>query len=40
MRTDSLERALKYKDVYLNGIKQVLGADDVLRDTASLKVPK
>lgn len=40
MRTDSLEQALKYKDVYLNGIKQVLGADDVLRDTASLKVPK
>ena len=40
MRTDSMEQALKYKDVYLNGIKKALGADSVIKDTTMLKVPK
>jgi hypothetical protein len=40
IRTDSLEQALKYKDVYLDGLKKALGADDITRDTTNLKVPK
>lgn len=40
MRTDSIEQALKYKDNYLNGLKQALGADTFTKDTTSLKVPK
>src|SRR6476646_4423514 len=31
MRTDSMEQALKYKDVYLNSIKKALGADEVAK---------
>jgi hypothetical protein len=41
MRTDSLEQAIKYKDQYLNSIRQVLtGNTSVPRDTTNLKVPK
>ena len=40
MRTDSMEQALKYKDVYLNSIKKALGADEVAKDTANDNVPK
>lgn len=40
MRTDSMEQALKYKDVYLNGLKKALGADAIIKDTTTLKVPK
>ena len=41
MRTDSLEQAIKYKDQYLNSIKQVLtGNSSMPRDTTNLKVPK
>ncbi len=40
MRTDSLEQALKYRDNYFNGLKKALGADELNKDTTSLKVPK
>jgi hypothetical protein len=41
MRTDSLEQAIKYKDQYLNSIRQVLtGNNSVPIDTTNLKVPK
>ncbi len=41
MRTDSLEQAIKYKDQYLNSIRQVLtGNTSLPRDTTNLKVPK
>src|SRR5258706_14894827 len=41
MRTDSLQQALEYKEQYLNGLKKVLGGDNIIqRDTATLKVPK
>src|SRR3954453_18663883 len=41
MRTDSLEQAIKYKDQYLNSIRQVLTVNaSVLKDTTNLKVPK
>jgi hypothetical protein len=41
MRTDSLEQAIRYKDQYLNSIRQVLtGNTSVPRDTTNLKVPK
>ena len=41
MRTDSLEQTIKYKDQYLNSIRQVLtGNASVSRDTTNLKVPK
>ena len=42
MRTDSLEHAIKYKDQYLNSIRQVLtgNAASTPRDTTMLKVPK
>jgi hypothetical protein len=41
MRTDSLEQTIKYKDQYLNSIKQVLtGNTTFSRDTTNLKVPK
>lgn len=40
MRTDSIEQALKYRENYLNGLKQALGADAFTKDTTSLKVPK
>jgi hypothetical protein len=40
MRTDSLQQALEYKEQYLNGLKKVLGGDNIQRDTTTLKVPK
>jgi hypothetical protein len=40
IRTDSMEQALKYKDDYLNGLKKVLGAGAISKDTATLKVQK
>ncbi len=41
MRTDSLEQSIKYKDQYLNNIRQVLtGNTSVARDTTSIKVIK
>ena len=41
IRTDSLERALQYKDQYLNDIRKVLsGNTSVKRDTAVIHVPK
>ncbi|TKK68829.1 hypothetical protein FC093_09030 [Ilyomonas limi] len=42
MRTDSLEQAIKYKDQYLNSIRQVLTGNAGIppRDTTMLKVPK
>lgn len=40
MRTDSMEQVLKYKDAYMEGIKKVLGADAVTKDTTALKIPK
>ena len=41
MRTDSLEQAVKFKDQYLDNIKNVLQGDvTVKRDTAALDVPK
>jgi len=42
MRTDSLEHAIRYKDQYLNSIRQVLtgNASILPRDTTTLKVPK
>ena len=42
MRTDSLEQSIKYKDQYLNSIRQVLTGNAGVppRDTATLKVPK
>ena len=41
IRTDSLEQTIKYKDQYLNSIKQVLtGGAAMQKDTTMLKVPK
>ena len=42
MRTDSLEHAIRYKDQYLNSIRQVLTGNASIspRDTTTLKVPK
>jgi hypothetical protein len=41
MRTDSLEEAVKYKDLYLNNIKNVLqGTGDLKLDTTVLDIPK
>ena len=42
IRTDSLEQSIKYKDQYLNSIRQVLTGNTGVppRDTATLKVPK
>lgn len=42
IRTDSLEQSIKYKDQYLNSIKQVLTGNTgtAPRDTTTLKVPK
>ena len=41
MRTDSLEQAVKFKDQYLDNIKNVLQGDvTVKRDTAALDIPK
>jgi hypothetical protein len=41
MRTDSLEQAVKYKDLYLNNIKNVLqGNSPEKLDTTILDIPK
>jgi hypothetical protein len=41
MRTDSLEQAVKFKDQYLDNIKNVLQGDvTVKRDTTALDIPK
>lgn len=40
MRTDSMEQALKYKDVYLESIKKALGGDAIAKDSIQLQVPK
>ncbi len=41
MRTDSLEQALRYKDVYLENLKKVLSGNvGIQYDTTVLNVPK
>ncbi len=41
MRTDSLEQSVRYKDEYLQSLKNVLeGNATVKRDTTVLKIPK
>ena len=41
MRTDSLEQAIKFKDQYLDNIKNVLQGDvSVKQDTTALDIPK
>lgn len=41
MRTDSMERALQYKEAYLDGIRKALGAENgIVKDTAVLVTPK
>lgn len=41
MRTDSMERALQYKEAYLDGIRKALGAENgVTKDTTVLVTPK
>jgi hypothetical protein len=40
MRTDSLERAIRYKDQYLDGVKKALsGTGTIELDTTALDVP-
>jgi hypothetical protein len=40
LRTDSLERAIRYRDQYLDGVKKVLSGEGNLNlDTTSLNVP-
>jgi hypothetical protein len=40
MRTDSLERAMRYKDQYLNNLRGVLQGDATVKlDTTLLKIP-
>jgi hypothetical protein len=40
LRTDSLERAIRYRDQYLDGVKKVLSGEGNLNlDTTSLSVP-
>ena len=41
VRTDSLEQEMKYKDLYLENVKNVLqGNKPVKTDTTALKIPK
>ncbi|MBC7826913.1 MAG: hypothetical protein H7122_04145 [Chitinophagaceae bacterium] len=41
MRTDSLEQAVKFKDQYLDNIKNVLQGDGTVKlDTTALDIPK
>ena len=41
MRTDSLEQAVKFKDQYLDNIRNVLQGDGTVnRDTTALDIPK
>jgi hypothetical protein len=41
MRTDSLEKATKYKDQYLESVKKVLGGDATVKlDTSLLNIPE
>lgn len=40
LRTDSLERAIRYRDQYLDGVKKALsGSGTVVLDTTQLDVP-
>lgn len=40
LRTDSLERAIRYRDQYLDGVKKALsGSGTIVLDTTSLEVP-
>jgi hypothetical protein len=40
LRTDSLERAIRYRDQYLDGVKKALsGSGTVILDTTQLDVP-
>ncbi|MFM9022017.1 MAG: hypothetical protein ACKOOA_11885 [Sediminibacterium sp.] len=40
LRTDSLERAIRYRDQYLDGVKKALsGSGTVMLDTTALDVP-
>ena len=39
IRTDSMEQALKYKEVYLEGLKKALSSDAITKDTVNLKIP-
>ncbi len=41
IRTDSLEKSMKYKDQYLQNIKKVLGGDVTVNlDTSMLNIPE
>lgn len=41
MRTDSLEKAMKYKDQYLESVKKVLDGDATVKlDTSMLNMPE
>jgi hypothetical protein len=41
VRTDSLEQAVRYKDIYLDNVRNILKGDkEVKRDTTMLKIPK
>jgi hypothetical protein len=39
-KIDSLERAMKYKDQYLDNLKKVLSGDIKALDTATLEIPQ
>ena len=40
IRTDSLEQAMRYKDMYMQNIKSVLEGDQTIKlDTTSLNIP-
>lgn len=39
-KIDSLERAMQYKDQYLDNLKKVLSGDVIIADTATLKIPE
>jgi hypothetical protein len=40
LRTDSLERAIRYRDQYLDGVKKALsGSGTIILDTTQLDVP-
>ncbi|HEY8388334.1 MAG TPA: hypothetical protein VIK74_07005 [Parasegetibacter sp.] len=41
MRTDSLEREMRYRDVYLQGIRRALTGDaSIVLDTTALNIPQ
>jgi predicted PurR-regulated permease PerM len=39
-KIDSLERAMQYKDQYLDNLKKVLSGDEKALDTATLQIPQ